>query len=109
MVSRQGKRRSKPPSRERYEKSHPTVSIRMDREFKDAFDLLKDKSGLSGADVLKVGMERCAPLVGNAYDKGFWTGMAEVQLVVWEDCEDEIHVICSNFLYKDSEPNTDIQ
>ena len=55
MVNKQGKRRSTPPSRRRYEASHPTVSFRVDLDLYAELKALKEKANLSVADVLKVG------------------------------------------------------
>ena len=54
MVKNKGKATHKPPSRIRYEQSHPTVSCRLD---KDTHALLKqrleDLGGVSFADFVK--------------------------------------------------------
>ena len=96
MINTQGKRRSIPPSRRRYEASHPTVSFRVDldlyarlKELKE----LKEKANLSVADVLKVGLERCEPLVGEAHHTGFMGGLAESYAVACDDCQDEVMAI----------------
>ena len=109
MVNRHGKPHSKPPSRQRYEKSHPTVSFRIDRELYDALKDLKSKAGLSVADILKVGMEMCLPLVGEAFNKGRWEGMGESYLVVCDDCQEELLDMSSAWLPEDSKFNTDVQ
>ena len=72
MVNKQGKRRSTPPSRRRYETSHPTVSFRVDLDLYARLKELKEKANPSVADVLKVGLERCEPLVGEAITPGSW-------------------------------------
>jgi hypothetical protein len=55
MVNTHGKRRSTPPSRRRYEASHPTVSFRVDLDLYAQLKGLKEKANSSVADVLKVG------------------------------------------------------
>jgi len=90
MVNKQGKRRSTPPSRRRYETSHPTVSFRVDL---DLYARLKEKANLSVADVLKVGLERCEPLVGEAHHTGFMGGLAESYAVACDDCQDQVMAI----------------
>ena len=93
MVNRSGKRRPLPPSRERYERSHPTVSLRVDIDLYAQLKALKEKANLSVADVLKVGLERCEPLVGEAHHTGFMGGLAEAYQNVCDTCEDEIMAI----------------
>ena len=93
MVNRSGKRRPLPPSRERYQQSHPTVSLRVDLDLYTRLKGLKEQAGLSVADILKVGMERCEPLVGEAFRNGFMGGLAEAYEAVCEDCEDEVMAI----------------
>ena len=93
MVNKQGKRRSTPPSRRRYEASNPTVSFRVDLDLYDQLKGLKEQAGLSVADGLRVGMERCGPLVGEAFHNGFMGGLAEAYQNVCDTCEDEIMAI----------------
>ena len=63
MANTSGKH--KPPSRIRYEKTHPTVSVRVDettyRQLKD----LKQRSGISMVEILLVGLEKLAPMAGS--------------------------------------------
>ena len=93
MVNRSGKRRSLPPSRQRYQQAHPTVSLRVDLDLFAQLKGLKEQSGLSVADVLKVGMERCGPLVGQAFHNGCMSALAEAYEAVCEDCEDQLMAI----------------
>ena len=93
MVNRNGKRRPLPPSRERYQQSHPTVSLRVDQDLYDRLKELKGKANLSVADVLKVGLEKSEPLVGEAFQNGFMSALAEAYEAVCEDCEDEVMAI----------------
>ena len=93
MVNRSGKRRPLPPSRERYQRSHPTVSLRVDQDLYARLKELKKKANLSVADVLKVGLERCEPLVGEAHHTGFTGGLAESYAVACDDCQDEVMAI----------------
>ena len=93
MVNTHGKRRPTPPSRQRYESSHPTVSVRVDPELYGELKALKEKANLSVADILKVGMERCGPLVGQAFHNGFMGGLAEAYQNVCDTCEDEVMAI----------------
>ena len=93
MVNRNGKRRPLPPSRERYQQSHPTVSLRVDQDLYDRLKELKGKANLSVADVLKVGLEKSEPLVGEAFQNGFMGGLAEAYQNVCDTCEDEVMAI----------------
>ena len=93
MVNTSGKRGSIPPSRRRYEASHPTVSFRVDL---DLYAQLKEKGNIANlcvADILKVGLERCDPLVGEADHTGFMGGLAEPYAVACDDCQDEVMAI----------------
>ena len=93
MVNRSGKRRPLPPSRERYERSHPTVSLRVDLDLYAQLKALKEKANLSVADVLKVGLQKGEPLVGEAFRNGFMSALAEVYEAVCDDCEDAVVAI----------------
>ena len=55
-MAKKGKRGSIPPSRRRYEASHPTVSFRVDLALYAQLKELKEKANLSVADILKVGL-----------------------------------------------------
>ena len=89
-MAKKGKRGSIPPSRRRYEASHPTVSFRVDLDLYAQLKGLKEKANLSVADVLKVGLERCEPLVGEAFRNGFMSALSDAYESVCDDCEDEI-------------------
>ena len=93
MVNTHGKRRSTPPSRQRYESSHPTVSVRVDPEVYAELKELKKTANLSVADVLKVGLEKSEPLVGEAFRNGCMSALAEAYQNVCDTCEDEIMAI----------------
>tara|TARA_B100000378_G_scaffold98049_1_gene77787 strand:- start:548 stop:865 length:318 start_codon:yes stop_codon:yes gene_type:complete len=93
MVNRSGKRRPLPPSRERYERSHPTVSLRVDLDLYAQLKALKEKANLSVADVLKVGLQKGEPLVGEAFRNGFMSALAEVYEAVCDGCEDAVMAI----------------
>ena len=93
MVNTSGKRRSTPPSRRRYEASHPTVSFRVDQDLYARLKELKQKANLSVADVLKVGLEKSEPLVGEAFQNGFMSALPEAYQNVCDTCEDEVMAI----------------
>lgn len=63
-----------PPSRVRYEKSHPTVSLRISREMRRKLDEVKEQYGLSVADVVRFGVEIAEPDLGSAFDQGLSEG-----------------------------------
>ena len=92
-MAKKGKRGSIPPSRRRYEASHPTVSFRVDLDLYGELKPLKEKSNLSVADVLKVGLERCEPLVGEAHHTEFMGGLAESYAVACDDCQEQVMAI----------------
>ena len=93
MVNRSGKRRSLPPSRQRYQQAHPTVSLRVDLDLYAELKRLKEQSGLSVADVLKVGLQKGEPLVGEAFRNGLMSALAEVYEAVCDGCEDAVMAI----------------
>ena len=65
------RRRRVPPSRLKYEAAHPTVTVRVDRAMHEELARLKETTGLSMAQVLKVGLARAHAAAGNAYDRGY--------------------------------------
>ena len=93
MANQGGKRRPLPPSRERYERLHPTVSLRVDIDLYAQLKALKEKANLSVADVLKVGLQKGEPLVGEAFRNGFMSALAEVYEAVCDGCEDAVMAI----------------
>ena len=79
MVSSRSKSRSKakksvPPSRTRYEEANPTVSIRMPRELRDELVALKQATGVSMAEILRIGMEKSGPDLDAAFERGLKDG-----------------------------------
>ena len=75
MVQRRAGKRKVPPSRLRYEANHPTVTVRVDQALYDELKRLKDSSGLSVAEVLKIGLEKAQPIAKDSYRIGFDVGM----------------------------------
>ena len=102
MVNTHGKRRPTPPSRQRYEASHPTVSFRVDRNLYLELKRLKEQANLSIGDILKVGLEKSSPFIEEAFNRGFMTALAEVYSVVCDGCDDEVMAIARG---RDSEPS----
>ena len=95
MVKTKGKRGSIPTSRRCYEAPHPTVSFRVDLDLYAQLKGLKEKANLSVADILKVGLERCEPLVGEAFHTGFMAALSEAYESVCDTCEDEITLLAN--------------
>jgi hypothetical protein len=61
------KKKGKPPSRVRYESSHPTISCRVSKEM---YDQLTDTrmDGMSFADILKTGLGILKPKLQNIFE-----------------------------------------
>jgi len=71
MATVKGKSKRVPPSRERYDVSHPVISVRVSPEMREKLEFLKSASGMTAADVLRVGLDLAEPAVEEAFDKGF--------------------------------------
>lgn len=77
--------KKKPPSRIRYEQSHPTVSCRVSKEIYDRLQAIKKTEKKSFADILKIGLgiiteakkEKTARQ--KSYRLGFSKGYAEAE------------------------------
>jgi len=61
----------KPPSKIRYDESHPTVSVRVTRELYDQLKELREESGKSLGDILREALKLQAPSVKKAYQRGY--------------------------------------
>ena len=59
-----------PPSRTRYEKKNPKVSVRLTESVREVLDGAKENSGLSYADLIKKGLTAAAD-EETAYQKGW--------------------------------------
>ena len=88
MTIKNRKSKQSPPSRLRYEAANPTVSVRISQELKEELEDLKESSGLSMADILKVGLDKVKPDVDQFYDQGLKDGyeMAEEEFKVLATC-----------------------
>ena len=80
------KKKRKTPSRIKYERDHPTVSLRVTKELKNRMQAVKEAEGSSITDVLKVGVgllevkiskEKEAKKQG--YEEGFEKGYEEAE------------------------------
>jgi predicted CopG family antitoxin len=72
-----------PPSRIKYEQSHPTVGCRVPKEIYDRLQEIKENEGKSFADILKVGLgilELKAKKDDKAYSRGYNDGYREAEL-----------------------------
>jgi predicted RNA-binding Zn-ribbon protein involved in translation (DUF1610 family) len=74
---------SKPPSRLRYEASHPTVTVRLSAEVHERLLKLRQTTGKSVADILReaVGVQEAS--AGSAYDRGYQAAKA-LYAVTWK-------------------------
>jgi predicted transcriptional regulator len=70
------KKKNIPPSKVKYDHSHPTVSIRVDKKLKDDLDELRTKGGKSLGDILREAVGKQLPIVEHAYQDGFAEGQA---------------------------------
>jgi hypothetical protein len=61
----------KPPSRIRYERDHPTVSVRMSKKIKSTLDEIRAKTGHSYAEILKMALRKAKQLWSSAYEEGY--------------------------------------
>jgi hypothetical protein len=66
-----GSKKHQPPSRIKYTQSHPTVSVRVSREMYDHLEELRLKSGKSLGDILREALGKQAPVVNQAFDRGY--------------------------------------
>ena len=69
------KKKHQPPAKIKYDKTHPTVSIRVGQELKEKLAEIKVKSGKTPADVLKEALEIQSPSVNDAWERGYWSAM----------------------------------
>ena len=74
------KRKHVPPAKQRYDESHPIVSVRVDLDLKKKLEELKEKSGKSVGDVLRQAVGVQARSVGRAYQSGFADDRKEYQI-----------------------------
>ena len=74
MATEKGKRKRVPPSRLRYEQSHPVVSVRISQEMRRELELVHTASLMSIADVLRVGLDKTKPAVEAAFNEGYDEG-----------------------------------
>jgi len=80
------KKKKKTPSRIKYERDHPTVSLRVTKELKDRLQAVKEAEGSSITDVLKVGaglsevkVRKEKEVRAQAYDEGYNEGYKDAE------------------------------
>lgn len=65
------KKKHQPPAKIKYDKSHPTVSVRVDQELKNKLDEIKEISGKSVGDILREAVAVQAASAKSAYANGY--------------------------------------
>ena len=71
------KNKKAPPSKLRYDKAHPTVSCRVEKDLYDELEVIRKKEGKSLADILKIGLGRLEEKVAdceNTRNEGIYEG-----------------------------------
>lgn len=71
MAAGKGKGKRVAPSRERYEESHPVVSVRISQEMREELEDVTAVSGMSIADILRVGLDKAKPAIEEAFNEGY--------------------------------------
>src|ERR1700730_4005417 len=71
------RRRHVPPSRERYQRANPVVSVRVNAEARQRVDELKQKTGLSLGKLLLQGLDQLERDTGAAFENGRKEGLEE--------------------------------
>ena len=83
MATNKGTRKRVPPSRERYEESHPVISVRVTPEMRERLEFLKSTSGMSAADVLRIGLGLAEPAVDEAFEVGHGDSERRHKVAYW--------------------------
>lgn len=65
------KKKHLPPSKIKYNQTHPTVSIRVSQDLYDQLKDLRGKSGKSLGDILRESLGKQAPSANKAFQQGF--------------------------------------
>lgn len=71
------KKKHQPPSKIRYDNTHPIISIRVDQETKRKLDDLRNMSGKSLGDILREALKIQTASTNNAFIKGENAGKAK--------------------------------
>ena len=70
------KKRHVPPSRQRYEENHPTVSARIPLQLHARIKLLQMQSGKSLATIMEEAVEKQEPVIEEVWGRGYERGEA---------------------------------
>lgn len=108
---RKGKK-SAPPSRLKYEKSNPAVTVRISAELRKKLAELKEAHDLSLGDVLRIGLEKAKPDLDAAYERGrheAYQDGYEVYSEGYDEAKEEYEVtyLCSRCRRRHMSINTD--
>lgn len=68
------KKKHQPPTKIKYDKTHPIVSVRVDQELKKQLDEIREKSGKSVGDILREALKIQAPSTKKAFTAGVTNG-----------------------------------
>ena len=84
----------RPPSRLRYERNHPAISFRVDREFFTQLQSLRYESGRSYADFMKIAAGLMKPDIDKAWSNGYEEGKADYSVTFpCAVCGEELEVV----------------
>ena len=83
MATNRGTRQRVLPSRERYEESHPVISVRVTPEMRERLESLKSISGMSAAEVLRIGLDLAEPAIDEAFDEGYRDAERRLKVTYW--------------------------
>ena len=78
------KKKQPPPSKIKYDKSHPTISIRVSQDLKIQLDEIRETSGKSIGDILREAVGAQSKSVKNAWNRGH--SLAKSKYGVWYKC-----------------------
>jgi len=78
------KKKLPPPSKIKYDKSHPTISIRVSQDLKEQLDEIREKSGKSIGDILREAVGVQGESVKDAWTRGH--SLAKSKYGVWYKC-----------------------
>jgi len=78
------KKKQPPPSKIKYDKSHPPISIRVSQDLKEQLDEIKEMSGKSVGDILREAVGVQGESIKNAWKRGVSHGKGLYG--VWYKC-----------------------
>jgi hypothetical protein len=83
------KGKKKPPSRQRYEETHPVIAIRVDKETGQKIRDIREKSGKSYAEIIKQSLGVQSRSTEESYRRGYRNGYSEARKALEDKVEDE--------------------